>query len=304
MLSPLLYTGLGVSGVTALARRVRNAGVILCYHNVVSSADASPGGTPGAHMPAERFHRHMRWLVAHYDVLPLSAFLDRASRGAPMRRVASVTFDDAYAGMFEHAWPVLRELGVIPTVFVIAGAPGRTQWFWWDRPAVVRASDDRRRREWLTTLRGDEDAVRHAVPEPAGGEAAPSRAYLAAPWSVIREAARTGMEVGVHSATHRALPALDDHDLVDEIQASRAVIARETGTAPGVFAFPYGLWDKRVRRQVQEAGYQAALTLDYGLVAAGADRWALPRVNVPSGMSDPAYRAWAAGLNARYVLRR
>src|SRR6267378_2956285 len=117
MLSQLAYGGLHALALTALARRYRNAGVILCYHNVVSSVDAAQNGSIGVHMSVDRFRSQMRWLVAHYDVLPLSAFLDRLVAGKPMRRTATVTFDDAYGGVFEYAWPVLRELGLTATVF-------------------------------------------------------------------------------------------------------------------------------------------------------------------------------------------
>jgi peptidoglycan/xylan/chitin deacetylase (PgdA/CDA1 family) len=300
----LFYRGLHFTGLTTLARRVRNRGVLLCYHNVVSATDPPAGRAPGAHMPLDRFRHQMRWLMAHYDVLPLSAFLDRLSSGESMRRTASITFDDAYAGVFEHAWPVLRELGITPTVFVVAGAPAANRPFWWDHPAVQHLIEHRSEQEWLTALRGDGEAILQSLAERSNGEAEGSAAYLPAPWQVIAQAASDGMEIGVHSATHRALPTLDDHELAEEIEGSRTVIAREIGAVPTCFAFPYGMWDERVRSSVHRAGYRAALTLDYGLVGTGADVWALPRVNVPAGMSDPAYRAWAAGLSLRHLLRR
>lgn len=302
MLPRFLYRGLHLTGLTNLARRARNAGAVLCYHNILAATDAPPGGAPGVHMPLERFTSQMRWLVAHYDVLPLSAFVDRLSSGEPMRRTASVTFDDAYAGVFEHARPVLRELGITPTVFVVAGAPAGDQLFWWDHPAVQHLIAHRREQEWLTALRGDGEAILGSLPGASNGEPLASAAYLPAPWSVIAEASRDGVEIGVHSATHRALPTLNDHELGDEIEGSRTAIAREIGAAPTHFAFPYGLWDERVRSHVRDAGYRAAFTLDYGLVGTRADPWALPRVNVPAGMSDPAFRAWMAGLSLRQLL--
>lgn len=304
MVPRLLYIALQAAGFTTLARRIRNAGVVLCYHNVEVPSGAAEAGASGLHMPVDRFRNEMRWLVAHYDVLPLSGFLDRVASGESMHQTASVTFDDAYAGVFEHAWPVLRDLGIPATVFVITGAPGRNRLFWWDRAAPQRASNDRRRHQWLTTLRGDGEAILRSLPAVTEGAEATAAARLPADWEVIAQAARSGVELGVHSATHRALPALGDDELVDEIETSRTTLSRETGTRPSFFAFPYGLWDERVRSCVQHAGYRAAFTLDYGLVRAGMDPWALPRVNVPAGIRDPAYQAWAAGLSLRHALGR
>jgi peptidoglycan/xylan/chitin deacetylase (PgdA/CDA1 family) len=299
-----LYRGLHVAGLTAFARTVRNAGVVLCYHNIVAGTDIRDGGAPGMHMSLDQFTTQMRWLAMHYEVLPLPALLDRLARGESMRRTASVTFDDAYAGVFQLGWPVLRELGITPTVFVVAGAPAGDRPFWWDHPAVQHLIEHRREQEWLTALRGDGEAILQSLPGVSNGEPAASAAYLPAPWHVIAQAASDGVDIGVHSATHRALPTLNDRELGEEVEGSRAVIAREIGVVPTCFAFPYGLWDRRVRDRVAQAGYRAALTLDYGLVGTRADARALPRVNVPAGMSDPAYRAWTAGLNLRHMLWR
>src|SRR2546428_2509096 len=152
MLSRLVYGSLHAVGVTALACRVRNAGVVLCYHNVVPPPVSREAGAPGVHLPLEQFTWQMRWLITHYEVLSLSELVDRLLAGKPMRRTACVTFDDAYAGVFEHALPVMRQLGITPTVFVITGAPGRRQRYWWDHPALRHGSDDQVRSELLTTL--------------------------------------------------------------------------------------------------------------------------------------------------------
>src|SRR6188474_1382587 len=90
--APLCYRGLRALGVPAVNRRLQDAGLILCYHNVVLSNAGA--GDPGVHMLSERFSRQMRWLAAHYSVVRLSEFVDRVASGKSMRRVAAVTFDD------------------------------------------------------------------------------------------------------------------------------------------------------------------------------------------------------------------
>ena len=77
------------------------------------------------------------------------------------------------------------------------------------------------------------------------------------------------------------------------------MVYEATGVRPDLFAYPYGRWDARVRARVAAAGYRAAFTLDAGLNPAGADPWTLRRVNVPAGISDAAFEAWAGGLQAR-----
>ena len=120
----IYYGGLRALGAAALRRRLQDAGLILCYHNVVPREDAQVG-EPGLHLPLEQFERQMRWLVAHYDVIPLRELIERLERGATLRSAAVVTFDDGYAGVFEHAVPILETLRIPATVFVVAEAPGR-----------------------------------------------------------------------------------------------------------------------------------------------------------------------------------
>ena len=255
------------------------------------------GGEPSLHLPVHAFQRQMRWLVRHYQIVPLSNLVDRLEQRRPLRHLAAVTFDDAYLGVFQHAWPVLRDLKIPATVFVVANAPTGGEPFWWDHPAVQEAATPQRRDAWLTELHGEGAAILRSL-GPTGDPALPNDRQPA-DWRTIARAAHAGLALGVHSRTHRALPTLGAAELTDELVASRDVIARETGTAPDLFAYPYGAWNRRLREAVRSAGYRAAVTLDYGLNRVGADLLALPRVNVPAGISDAAFEAWLAGLRLR-----
>jgi len=287
-----------VSGLLTLARRLSSGGVILCYHNVVAATEPGASDTLGLHMPVPTFERQMRWLATNYDVLPLAEFVDRFSRGASLRGAAAVTFDDAYAGVFDHAWPLLHALNLPATVFVIAEAPARDDGFWWDEPGVLRAYSPAQHRRWLTADCGDGGTIVKTLAAARGSRQPPAWSRPAT-WQAITEAARSGLQLGVHSATHRSLPTLNDRDLPREVVESRDVISRHTGVTPEFFAYPYGLWDERVRQAVRSAGYRAAFILEDGHHGAAADRWTLPRVNVPARIEDAAFRAWTAGLNLR-----
>ena len=253
------YGGLRMLGVPALRRRWRDAGLVLCYHNVVGP-DNDGIGDASLHVACDRFERQMRWLAAHYQVVTLREFVARLAARRSLRSLAAVTFDDGYAGVYTHALPILDRLGIPATVFLVAEAVGKTAGFAWD---------------------GD--------PVPAS--------HRPADWPTILAARARGLEFGVHSATHRSLPTLADAELEDEIVASREAVRRATGVEPEFFAYPFGHWTPRVRDRVAAAGYDAGFALDFGLNDESADRWALRRVNVPAAISDTAFEAWAAGLH-------
>jgi peptidoglycan/xylan/chitin deacetylase (PgdA/CDA1 family) len=292
MLSRLYYSALRVTGITALARRVRRGGAILCYHNVVASSHRA--GDLAAHMPVAEFARQLAWLLRHHDVIPLMEFVGRVRDGRPIKRLLALTFDDAYSGVLKHAWPLLRQRGVPATVFIPTDFIGGGEGFWWDHPAIVRTATPAQREKWIGELRGDGPAILRD----AGAHSPPGLApeQLPAMWDAIRLAAAEGLSLGVHSATHRNITRLSAGELRRETVDSRDVIAAHTGIQAETFAFPYGIWDARTREAVDNAGFSAAVTLDHGLVGPGADALALRRINIPASIPVPAFEAWVAGL--------
>ncbi len=262
--SAVFYAGLRSAGITALARRTRQGGVILCYHNVVPQCDI--GGDPGLHLASARFRQQLLLLSRCYTVVPLREFSSRLRAGRSIRGVAAITFDDGYDGVFETAWPILRGLGLPATVFIPTGRHAQTEGFWWDQAVV--------------TGRGEST-------------------YRQAAWPCIAQAAAEGCEIGVHSSTHRVLTQLSDEELQAETLGSRRQLAELTGVDANSFSYPYGLFDARVRAAVYRAGYETAVTLDFGLNGITADPLALRRMNVPASISAPAFEAWLAGLRPR-----
>jgi peptidoglycan/xylan/chitin deacetylase (PgdA/CDA1 family) len=292
----IYYDGLRSFGLTAASRRFRDAALILCYHNVVP--DGAMGyGDAGLHLPVGRFEAQMEWLRRHYTVVPLGELVDRVAARKPLESLAAITFDDAYMGVFDHAVPVLRRAHLPATVFVVSEAPDHETGFWWDRPAIVRAANTSIRNDWLHAMRGDAQAINASVSD--NTDLVVPRWCRAANWGTIRASLDGGIEVGVHSATHRTLPTLSDGELEYEVVGARAMVQQATGAAPQSFAYPYGCWDSRVRAIVRSAGYRAALTLKAGRNRPLADPWALRRLNIPAGISDPAFEAWTAGFPGR-----
>src|SRR2546422_823136 len=212
MLPFLYYHGLRLFGLPTLARRMRPASLILGYHNVVppTPIQTTSGGDPGAHLPLDVFTAQVTWLASRYRVVPLSEIVDRLAAGRPLGGLAAITFDDGYAGALSHGWPMLRNLGLPATAFLIAHQAEASA-FWWDHPAVARVESGDRE-HWLTTQRGDATAIL-ATLSPHPPRPVPPPSYLAARWETITAASASGLTLGAHSLTHRNLPLLNDAEL-------------------------------------------------------------------------------------------
>ena len=73
------------------------------------------------------------------------------------------------------------------------------------------------------------------------------------------ELSARGMEVASHGLTHPDLRKLDDAALDSELRDSRAAIEAVTGRPCRTFAYPFGLFDSRVKARTGAAGYELAL---------------------------------------------
>jgi len=153
----------------------------------------------------------------------------------------SITFDDGYASVGRLALPVLAERQVPATVFVVAGAVGKTSA--WDEAMGDRA-----------------EPMMDAV--------------------MVGEMAAAGMEVGSHGMSHARLTDLPDAALRAEVRDSKRLLEDLLGRPVRGFAYPYGAWDARVREAVIDAGYEYAVSTRLGAIGPAMDRFAIPRINV------------------------
>ena len=89
-------------------------------------------------------------------------------------------------------------------------------------------------------------------------------------WAQLRALQHSGLiELGSHALTHQTLTRLSLQEATTEIAASRAIIGQQCGISPGCFAYPKGQFNLAVVRLVEQAGYQAAVTVESHLVQGG-----------------------------------
>lgn len=96
------------------------------------------------------------------------------------------------------------------------------------------------------------------------------------------------VDVGVHTATHAALPLLPDEEVREEVRACYAALRERWPGAVAVLAAPYGLVDERVVRLAREAGMAASLTLSDNTLAVTGPGGGIPRLGMSRG--DPLWK--------------
>lgn len=212
-------------------RRKSVSSVVLVYHDVPDSA-------------RNRFRQHAKWLQENTKTMPPNQL---AGPIGPLPSVL-VTFDDALAGVFRNALPILADAGIPALIFVPTACLGC-------RPGWKQRSNVIDRREIVAT-----------------------RDTLVANLAPL-------VHYGSHGRTHLSLLDAGENDARNEIFGSKAELEVISGRPVEGFAFPYGHYASVHVNLCREAGYKSVFSSNPQVSVENLDGYVVPRVPVASGDS-------------------
>lgn len=214
--------------------------MILCYHEVDPEWRSTLSVTPDA------FRAHCEWLAEHKQVLPLADLVERLDDDLlPPRGTVAITFDDGFTGVHEYALPILADLGLPSTAFLVADT----------------LTDRRQPVDWID------------------GEEVDARTVMSR--SQVLELDAAGVDIQSHTSTHRDMTALDPADCTEDLRRSRETLEDLVGKPVGHLAYPRGRHNEDARRSAEEAGFDYAYSLPE--VREFRGRYAVPRVGIFPG---------------------
>jgi peptidoglycan/xylan/chitin deacetylase (PgdA/CDA1 family) len=112
--------------------------------------------------------------------------------------------------------------------------------------------------------------------------------------------AYSGVTLGSHTWSHPNLTRLAADELIEELRRPRQWLAKFGERAIDAISYPYGCADERVQQMAQTEGYEMGLMIDGGWVTSGiANRYAIPRLNIPAGVSSDGFVMRTSGLISR-----
>jgi len=289
---------------------------ILMYHAIV---DQELPVADWCFLPTAAFRRQLLYLKQNFDVIPLGKIPRWRWRGKP---AAVLTFDDGFENNYRVAFPILRELGLPATIFLVTDLIGSedTVWFCRVNEAIARtqrksiqlngrtyklgSNADRRDagaaiQAWLKRFPHEEllSGMRAIVqtlgedpdkPIPAGS---PFR--MLAP-AQIREMANSGLiEFGAHTASHAILRLLPEAARTHEIENSIRAVQRLADRPCRLFSYPNGRagdFDAFDTAVLKAAGIQVAVSTIEGPNPAGSDHLSLHRYGIGADNSFTTFR--------------
>lgn len=228
---------------------------ILFYHRIHPEVPGLP--EPMLNVTPDRFRAQLAGLQAEgFAFWSLQQVLDAHAGGTPIpKRTVVVTFDDAFANLKTYAWPILQELQVPATIFLVTGYTTLTVPMHFDAWGCAH--------------------YREAPPE----------AWRSLTWDECREMdADPLITFGAHTHTHRDMRG-KEAVFEEDLRTCFDLLAAELGGPRPQFAFPFGdpameYVTPALIRAARRAGAGCALTTRTGLVYAGDDPFSWPRLEV------------------------
>jgi peptidoglycan/xylan/chitin deacetylase (PgdA/CDA1 family) len=236
---------------------------ILLYHGVDTGA---PEGLAPYVMAPSLFAEHMQLLAdLGRPTATVSEHVDRLARGEEVPEgTVLVTFDDGLADFGRHAWPVLSDLDIACTLYVVSGRVGRSA-------------------DWLADL----------------GATPPLLT-----WDELAALDEQGCEIGAHSVSHPQLDTLPWRELGPEIRGARTELSAGLGHPIRSFAYPHGYHDRRVIDEVRGAGFASACAVRNMLSSTLDDPFALARVTIDASCGTEELRQILDGEALRTAPQR
>lgn len=278
----------------------RDRVAVLMYHGIMPDEVAEAEGD-SLQVRASDFRRQMEFLKRNYEVCSLHEAYCRLGKPGPKPR-AVVTFDDGYANNYLTAFPILRELGIPATIFVVTGRTGTSQMFWWDRLHLATRGSAAVEADFTDTLKRlrphaieqqIDDYLRRrgltAAPTPTGHYRVLNRDEIAA-------MAATGLiEFGCHTHDHQSISILSKQELQTTVRDCNARLEAWGGPVR-YFAAPYGDYDDVHVPGLRQFDFELALSTDEGFLCSTSDPFRIPRFGIDRDCSLAKFACITSGL--------
>lgn len=231
--------------ITCLLVAPADASVVFMYHRFGES------DYPSTNIRMEQFEAELEFLDREgFEVWPLPKLVEHLRTHEPLPdKVVALTIDDAYASVYQEAFPLLQERKLPFTVFVSTNVVDRAlpDYMSWEQLRELQRSG-------IATL------ANHGA----------SHAYLA------RKAA---------GESEQAWAARIREDIVKGQARLQEMLGNDVNESPRLFAYPYGEYTLQLMQMLKQMGY-VAFGQHSGPAGPHDDLQALPRFPVNEHFGD------------------
>ena len=298
--------------------------LLLMYHRILPADDPRALlEEPGMMVSPETFKLHMSLIKSLFETMHLSHWLELKDSGKQLpKRACAITFDDGWADNYEFAYPILKELEIPATIYLVADMIGKSATFWPERLSALITSisqhPDKWSHEslhWITQLQTSylfnekntlpptseqlseiiasakslKDSEVHRRLDVAETQLQISYGQQHAAllsWQQVNEMCQSGLiEAGSHTCNHiRLTKDIQQTVLSREITDSKQIIEQQTGRRVKTFCYPNGDYSSAAKTLVEQH-YAGAVTTESGWNTAASNPYLLRRIGMHEDIS-------------------
>jgi len=295
----------------------RNGIRVFCYHGIVEHKKDKI--VENIFRSISEFQDQLRFL-RFFRILSMTELMDKLinqtnqKQNYYLKPAVVITFDDGYANVLIAA-EILDKYRIPWTLFISTGGIGQDRPLWPEELALLLLHGNAYRVEaiskiWSLKTREEREIalqeIRHAMKKlpapqrrkvmeeirqqfPEGEtqrllEQFPSLRMLT--WKEVQQLASAGVEIGSHGVEHE-IHHSNQPEFVrrDELVRSKEEIERQLNRPCHYFAYPNGDFTEFSSKEVQDAGYLMAFTMQERTISSNEDSYLLPRLSTSGSLS-------------------
>ncbi len=297
------------------------------YHGFTDKAN-DPLNYHGKHLHISTFLEQAEHLKKHYNVVPLTQFLQHCKEGTPPpRRSVVLTFDDGYASNYILAYPILKRFKLPASIFLTTDFIEQKNFIWANRVEYSLLTTENTSieiqigsKKTLFTLASIEErhnaiqsvkenlrplGIKEQERITAGLEGSAGRKltfeqkttpaiHKPMDWGQVKEMVQCGLvTAGAHTCSHAILSQCSPEELAEEISIPKKLIEQKLNVACELFCYPYGgtgTFNELTTTALKHHGYSCALTTLNGTNHLSTDPFFIKRLGTSNHQTMEQFR--------------
>jgi len=224
------------------------------------------------HKPSfDSFEFCIKYFQSYYNIISLEDYLNfrNGKKEIPDYSIV-ITMDDGHKSNYQLL-PVIKKYNFKPTIFLTSGVINTNRHIWTQHLVKITSPNSAikmKHDELLKILKDNKFDFENEYNQ---------REYLNL--EEINEM-NDCVDFQSHTVFHNSLPFCSDVVSYEEINKSKNDLEKLLNKKINAIAFPFGLYSEREIEYVKQAGYDIALTVDFGYNNKNTDLYRLKRISV------------------------
>lgn len=296
--------------------------LVLMYHRILPLNDTrSDTEEPGMIVTPDTFREHLKILEDYFEFTTSSQWIEHKDNNQlEPTKYCAITFDDGWLDNYEFAYPILKEMKIPATIYIVADKIGTNETFWPERlSSLVKTICNDAPQHWSISstqwIRDLSENFNLNNTMPSKDEMAaiidrakkltdkeinsrldkieielnlkPNKSPSLLTWEQVVEMSDSNLiEIGSHTCTHTRLDNKASSNLLhDEIVKSKVIIEAKINRPVTTFCFPNGDFTKEALDLVRD-NYIGSVTTKKGWNSQQSDEFLLQRVGMHEDVSN------------------